>query len=331
MRRGIIRLVLGILLIILTVPALIGSMSTGYFVNATLIDYIGYFSPTFVGVILWRRGARALDNGDRSELVLHTKGKAIHVVIKWIGFSLSVLLLFAHLNFFITAITDFWAEFDIFAFLSVFGMFAFSVYFLFYINRKPCCLFSTALILWGMAYIFGLFNDVFFVGLPDVEYFVITGVLPQLFAGVLYIVTACILFKEDFSVSVIKVLGWIICLLEFFNRVVARIIVTQSVYFIDLIGLAELLFVVVLILYLSVFKINTLRGVPTAAVKNTKKLEQREDPPVNTMPVPNLGWRCVCGRPHPRYESSCVCGKSKFDNMNQPKAEETEVVKEKQS
>ncbi|MBO5891838.1 MAG: zinc ribbon domain-containing protein [Oscillospiraceae bacterium] len=57
--------------------------------------------------------------------------------------------------------------------------------------------------------------------------------------------------------------------------------------------------------------------------------EQEEAPRINTDPVPESGWRCVCGRPHPRYESSCVCGKSKFDNINQPKAEETEVVLDK--
>lgn len=31
------------------------------------------------------------------------------------------------------------------------------------------------------------------------------------------------------------------------------------------------------------------------------------------------GWQCVCGRFHPLYETSCVCGKSKFDAAEQPK------------
>ena len=31
------------------------------------------------------------------------------------------------------------------------------------------------------------------------------------------------------------------------------------------------------------------------------------------------GWRCVCGKDHPAYETSCVCGQSKFDAAKQPK------------
>ena len=57
-------------------------------------------------------------------------------------------------------------------------------------------------------------------------------------------------------------------------------------------------------------------------------LELEEVPSFNTDPVPDSGWRCVCGRPHARYEASCICGKSKFDNMNQSKTEETKDIKE---
>ena len=29
------------------------------------------------------------------------------------------------------------------------------------------------------------------------------------------------------------------------------------------------------------------------------------------------GWKCSCGRIHPKFETSCICGKSKFDNTTQ--------------
>lgn len=44
----------------------------------------------------------------------------------------------------------------------------------------------------------------------------------------------------------------------------------------------------------------------------------------NEEPVPEGGWRCSCGRPHHRYESSCVCGKSKLDNLQKSIAEEND-------
>ena len=33
----------------------------------------------------------------------------------------------------------------------------------------------------------------------------------------------------------------------------------------------------------------------------------------DTPPAPQKGWTCTCGREHPAYESSCVCGMSKRD------------------
>lgn len=44
--------------------------------------------------------------------------------------------------------------------------------------------------------------------------------------------------------------------------------------------------------------------------------------PVNPYPANTPGWQCSCGRTHPQYETSCVCGKSKFDNITTPKLEE---------
>jgi len=38
-----------------------------------------------------------------------------------------------------------------------------------------------------------------------------------------------------------------------------------------------------------------------------------------------LEWQCSCGRTHPRYETSCRCGKSKFDNITPPKSDKPTV------
>ncbi len=44
-------------------------------------------------------------------------------------------------------------------------------------------------------------------------------------------------------------------------------------------------------------------------------------PPANPYPANTPGWQCSCGRFHPKYESSCVCGKSKIANMTLPPVE----------
>ena len=45
-------------------------------------------------------------------------------------------------------------------------------------------------------------------------------------------------------------------------------------------------------------------------IEESKAIEPEED---LSGGVPQGGWRCHCGRVHPGYESSCVCGKSKSE------------------
>ena len=49
-----------------------------------------------------------------------------------------------------------------------------------------------------------------------------------------------------------------------------------------------------------------------------KRPAERPSPPTVS------GWQCSCGRVHPQYETSCICGKAKRDNIAQ--ATSSEVV-----
>lgn len=57
---------------------------------------------------------------------------------------------------------------------------------------------------------------------------------------------------------------------------------------------------------------------PQSVVQKDERLEQQR---TYTAQVSNSQWQCSCGRVRAKYESSCICGKSKFDVMNSPKTE----------
>lgn len=58
-------------------------------------------------------------------------------------------------------------------------------------------------------------------------------------------------------------------------------------------------------------------------VKKENRLEQQISERTYAAPVSNSQWQCSCGRVHPKYESSCVCGKSKYDSVKSQKTEES--------
>ena len=319
MRRGIIRIIAGVVLLAWELLTFTLPSSTTANVSYNIGYYIGYYSPAILGIILLISGGCACGNGIYSKLILHHNNRKLHTVIKWCGFALSTLLFLVYLLAFIAS----WRNANVLALLNIFGLLSFSVYALFYMYRKPSCLFSAALIFIGASYIYGICRNIiqYIVYLPEEDYFaayVFTGILPKIAAGILYIIIASIIHKERFSVKAVRVLGWIVYALEILSRVVCNIIVLQSLYFMDVLGLLYLLFVTVLMLYLCVFKMNTLRGVSAPAAGSASEYPCFSPSTTNT-----AGWQCACGRIHPAYETACVCGRSKFDAAEQPKSNVT--------
>lgn len=262
MKRGIIRIIAGIVMIILQILAMIGQSSVENIYNTNIWFNIGFYSIGITGAILLFFGIRVSSDGLYSQLILHSKTKTIHMVIKWVMFSISTLLFV----FYVISFINFWSDFNIFTILMVFATLSFSLYMLLYVYKKPCCLFSTALIFTGVAYLYGLISNLtyYILYLSDMDnygMYVIFGIIPRLTAGILYIIIAVKLYKEKFSVKVIKALGWIAFALELMNRVLCNLIVFQTFYFYDISGMLFILLTVGILLYTSVFEINTLRGI----------------------------------------------------------------------
>ena len=167
MKRGIIRIITGIVLLVLQLLSIIGSSSAGTTHNGTDIGFnIGFYSPAIIGIILLIFGGRAYRNEIYSELILHTNSKRVHTIMKWVGFTASTLLFIYYLFVVISMLPDF----NIFTILSMFGFLSFSVYSLLYMYKKPSCLFSATMIFTGVAYIYGIISVLLY--LYDEDYFV---------------------------------------------------------------------------------------------------------------------------------------------------------------
>lgn len=280
--------------------------------NGNLSYYIGYYSPTIIGGLLLVYGIRANYLGLETELILHSKSKKAHSVIKWIGFALSALLFASDLF----AVIDNWLSFDIFTLLTMVGALALLVYTLFYMYKKPSCLFSAAMIFVGSAYIYGIISSIpyYILRLSNADYalsYIFMGILPTFAVGILYIVSAVLLYKEDYSVKIIKSLGYTILALEILSNVVGNTIIYQSILAAILIAIPNLWFAVVVMLYMSVLKINSLRDMPVTTEPECAVAGNifRE------IVMPEGGWKCECGRVHQKYETSCICGKTKIESQ----------------
>ena len=272
MKRGIIRIIAGIVMIILQILAMIGQSSVENTYDTNIWSNIGFYSIGITGAILLFFGIRVSSDGLYSQLILHSKTKTIHTVIKWIMFSISALLFV----FYVISFINSWSDFNIFTILMIFATLSFALYMLLYVYKKPCCLFSTALIFTGVAYLYGLISNLtyYILYLTDMDnygMYVLFGIIPRFITGVLYIIIAVKLYKENFSVNLIRVLGWVAFALEFINRVLCDLIVFQNFYFYDIGGVLFILLTVGIVLYTSVFEMNTLRGIDVVDNDDTIK------------------------------------------------------------
>lgn len=259
MKGGIIRIISGSVMILLQLISMIAlsyySLYAGY--NAGF--NAGFYTTGIVGIVLLIFGVSAYKKGLRSQLILHTRSRKLHTVIKWVAFVITILLFVYYLITFITTFSDL----DIYTFLMIFATLSFALYLLLYLYKKPCCLLSTSLIFIGIAYLYGSISNMTYCLLHLPHGFcmilVIFKIIPKLIAGIMYIVLASKLYKENFSIKVIKVIGWIAFAMEFVNLILYPIFVVGRYYFYNLADLFYVLFTIGLLLYISVFKINTLK------------------------------------------------------------------------
>lgn len=250
--RGIFRMIAGAVLMLLQVLSCLAYKQRNPYTVFNPGYYLGLYAPGIVGIVLLVFGIRAYRKKLYSKLILHSRRRKISAVIKWLGIIVSTLLLIIYI---LTGIPTIRLE----LLLNLFGALSFCVYALFYMDKKPSCLFSTALIFLGVGYLYTLISNAYYYMLFGTDLYFYTSILPRLLAGVLYIVVAAIVFREKFSVTGVKILGWIIFALEILHRVVCGVLITQGIYFMSLYNLLELLFVMIVALYLSVLKINTLQ------------------------------------------------------------------------
>lgn len=256
MKRGIIRIIAGIVMIVLQVLA-IGQSSVYHTYDINVRSNVGFYSVGVAGAILLFYGVRACSGGLCSQLILHNKTKTLHAVARWVMFSISTFLLV----FYVISFINSWPDINVFTILMIFATLSFAVYMLLYVYKKPCCLFSTALIFTGFACLFSsltLYTS-FLLDIDNYGIYVIFKFVPNIIAGVLYIIIAVKLYKEDFSVNVIKVLGWTAFALEFINRVLCDLIIFKNFYFYNLSSVLFVLLTVGILLYTSVFEMNTLK------------------------------------------------------------------------
>ncbi|MBP3359356.1 MAG: zinc ribbon domain-containing protein [Clostridia bacterium] len=267
MKRGIFRIIAGIIMILLEFYLINLQDYNEYYTSS----YIGFIIGVTEGIILMAFGIRAYNKGLRSRLILHTKAGKPHTIVKWIVFATSTLLLAYYIY-----VCYYVHSFSGYIIYMIFATLSFSLYLLLYLYKKPCCLFSATLIFIGLTYLHEqIYNNLFLLDMKNDALMIIFNIVPSVIAGILYIIIAIKLYKENFSVKVIRVMGWIAFAMEFSNKVLYKVLIINIYHsygsidltdLVDWFGLFDFLFIIGLFLYISVFKINTLKG---QAVKET--------------------------------------------------------------
>ena len=275
MKRGIIRIVTGIVMILLQLISIAGQQSSNSSItNPNLAFYIGLYSVGITGVILLIFGIRAYSKGLYSQNVLHRKGKKISSIVKWTSFSISALLVLYYLIYIVVNIKDI----SISTWLMFIGTSFFFTYSLFYMYKKPSYLFSGSLIFVGSAYLYGLLSNltwyIFYLSdLDNYPAYVMMELIPCLIAGILYLVIATMIYKEKFSIRVVKVLGYIAFAMEITSRILSDIILFHGVAFYDIGALLFTIFTIAIMFYISILDINSLQNEPYIMSTNPYRRE----------------------------------------------------------
>lgn len=229
MRKGIIRLTLGWIFLVLQLISLFGGSTA----NSSTIEnlsglsilafFIGYLSPTICGLLLLFFGFRAYRSGDRVKVILHKNTRKAHTVTKYVFASIlaleSIFMVFTYISrgFYVDGI------------LHIFCWILLIVYLLFHQGKIPSNLFTSTIIIFGATAIcqsitvqlrnFFLLYDLISNDPAEILAFILAFVI-KVGMGVVYILMGLLLYRESFRVSTIRALGRVVFALEILCSVI---------------------------------------------------------------------------------------------------------------
>lgn len=198
MRKGIVRIILGIGLLCLQVASFAGNSNGGSIHTEaslyTLLYLIGYLFPGICGLVSLIFGIKAYRSGETANIILHRNKKKSHKIIKYIFVSLLSFNLLIGLGIYISGFSV-----DLMLIVSVVLML---LYLLLYQNKKPSFLFSAAVVLAGIGSLYGVLSN-----LLDILVYKRITAIPYLAIGILYLLVGIMIYREKFSSKCIRVLG----------------------------------------------------------------------------------------------------------------------------
>lgn len=248
MRKGLNRIILGTSLVILQVLSLLGSSIeniTYHFesLQNLLAFTIGYILPGVCGIISLALGIRAYMSGETIELILHNRGKATKIFNYVLG---SLMLLIMLLG----AITAFESIQSITGVLYIYATLSMIVYLWFHQGKKPSSLYAASIIIIGCIFVLtplinsrDIYALLIYAEKPESTY-ILRSIAFTIACGVTNIVTGILLYRETFSVPLVKILGFVSFVLFFIPEI--ETILDGSIY-IDFYSIRYLLHLTILI------------------------------------------------------------------------------------
>lgn len=263
MKKGILRISFGAVLLFLQLIGLWAMGEDPYFeldlssfYNFAL-SFWAYFGTGICGIVLLIFGLQAYKKGERPAFVLHVCTRKIHTVIRWVCVGL-VLLIFLYS---ILRFVCFWQYNSVsIMLLQILSAAFLLVYLLFYIGKRPSYVFSAALILVGIMYLFrgvNLFANyiLYFSTWESAAVLSWSRVYSFYMIGILYIVLAVKFYREKYTGRWIRIFGWAAFIFLLYTFVFSLWMLWGDLYFDEEVCILLLLSLVFFI-YTGVLKVQ---------------------------------------------------------------------------
>ena len=210
MKKGTNRIIFGSVLLVLQLMSIIGSADANNSIiqNSSFLSglafYIGYLLPGICGALLLVFGIKAYRKGETLTLILHNRTKILNCIF---GFLLLLLLILG-------VISDIDSMLNLTGILYAYSTISMIIYLWFHQGKKPSPLYAVSVIATGSVFVItplvnltDLYSLLISAKEAGIEHMIYISLLLSFACGVTNIASGILIYRETFSVPLIKALA----------------------------------------------------------------------------------------------------------------------------